>query len=309
MKARELIRDNYIDPAIGFDISYHSIIWNKDGRNESLPGGGNIHYHSIPAAGTLPHSHEFAEIILIMRGGITHLVNGENRQLDAGTLIFVRPSDTHSFKPLHNESCEMLILAYQLEMLLTLSQFFENDSFMWRYTEHVMPPTFVLNPDESETLANRLLNVQSDPFVSPTLMKTKTKVILADLFTRYFLEDMSSLEQTNVPEWLSALCRKMQQEDNLKIGLKRMQKLACKTPEHLCKAFRQYLNKTPTEFLNELRVNYAARRLSDSKDEIMAISLDLNFQSQSHFYKLFKQFYGVTPAQYRKNAGARRRVL
>jgi len=309
LKTTEILRDSCLDPALGFDISFHSIIWNKDGKTEILPSGGNIHFHSIPAAGTLPHTHEFAEIILIMRGGIIHTVNGENRQLDANSLIFMRPSDTHSFKPLHNMPCEMLILACQLELLLTLSQFFENDSFLCRYTEPVLPPTFILNPDEAETLTNRLLNVNASPFTPPALMRVKTKVIVADLFTRYFLEDLSNLQQENIPEWLSVLCTRMQQEENLKPGLKRMQKLACKTPEHLCKSFRQYLNKTPTEFLNELRINYAARRLADSRDEIMAIALDLNFQSLSRFYKLFKQFYGVTPAQYRQNAKTRRRIL
>ena len=309
MKTPKILYDSSLDPTLGFDISFHSLTWSKEGKTDFLPTGGNIHYHSIPVAGTIPHSHEFSEIILIMRGGVIHTVNGENRKLEAGNLIFIRPSDTHSFKPLRNEPCEMLILAYQLELLLTLSEFFENDSFMWRYTEPVLPPTFILNPDEADTLANRLLNVHSNPFIPPALMRVKTKVIIAELFTRYFLEDISSLEQDGIPEWLAELYRKMQQEENLKQGLKRMQKLACRTPEHLCKAFRQYLNKTPTAFLNELRINYAARQLADSKEEIIGISLDLNFQSLSRFYKLFKQFYGITPAQYRKNARTRRRIL
>ncbi|MDD5727918.1 MAG: AraC family transcriptional regulator [Victivallales bacterium] len=300
------MRDNYLESLQGFDIAFHYIAWHEKPGIESLPSGGNINYHSIPANGTTVHDHEFPEIILILRGRIVHRVNSETRELETGSLIFIRPSDTHSFKPYRNEPCEMLILSYQLELMLALSEFFENDSFMWRYTEPVLPPTFSLNPDEADSIANRLFNVNSTPFDSPVLMRTKVKVILADLFTRYFLENVAHLEQSDIPEWLTELCHKMGKEENLRQGLKRMHKLACCTPEHLCKTFRRYFKQTPTEFINRLRINYAARKLADSREEIMAIALDLNFQSLSRFYKLFKLYYGVTPAQYRKNAKIRR---
>ena len=309
MKDRETQHDNIIDPSLGFDISYHSITLTPHGTGESLPTGGNLHFHTIPASGTLPHTHEFAEIILILRGAIIHQVNGEIRRLEAGTLCFIRPSDTHNFRPAGEELCEMVILAYQLELMLTLSHFFEKDDFMWRYTEPVLPPTFILSPGDADLLANRILNVRTSPFTPLSAMRTKVKVIVAELFTNYFLEDLSSLTEEKVPEWLAVLCRKMQQPENLALGLKRMQKLACCTPEHLCKCFRKYLNKTPTEYVNELKINYAARKLADGRDEIMAISCDLNFQSLSRFYHLFKQYYGVSPAQYRKNARTRGRVL
>ena len=305
MAEKTILREKYLESLQGFDISFHSITWHEKVQSESVPSGGNINYHAIPANGTMPHSHEFPEVILILRGRIIHQVNGERRELEAGSLLFIRPSDTHSFLPYRNEVCEMLILSYQLELMLSLSEFFENDSFMWRYTEPVIPPAFLLNSDEADSISNRLLNVNSTPFDSPVLMRTKVKVILADLFTRYFLEERSRLAQDDVPEWLTSLCRKMGKDENLRQGLPRMHKLACRTPEHLCKTFRRYFKQTPTEFLNRLRINYAARKLADSKEEIMAIAIDLNFRSLSRFYKLFKQYYGVTPTQYRKNARSR----
>lgn len=85
-----------------------------------------------------------------------------------------------------------------------------------------------------------------------------------------------------------------------------MQQLACRTPGHLCKSFRKYLRRTPTEFLNELRLNAAARRLADTREDILEIAGELNFQSVSQFYHLFKAYYGMTPAAFRKfHAGER----
>ena len=130
MTEKTILREKYLESLQGFDISFHSITWHEKAQSESVPGGGNINYHVIPANGTMPHSHEFPEVILILRGRIIHQVNGERRELEAGSLLFIRPSDTHAFLPYRNEVCEMLILSYQLEMMLSLSEFFENDSFM-----------------------------------------------------------------------------------------------------------------------------------------------------------------------------------
>ncbi len=114
-----VLQEKYLKSLQGFDISFHYITWHGKGYIEFIPSGGNINYHSIPANGTIPHSHEYLEIILILCGRIIHHVNGESRELDSGNLIFIRPSDAHSFRPYRNEACEMLILSYQLEMMLS----------------------------------------------------------------------------------------------------------------------------------------------------------------------------------------------
>jgi AraC family cel operon transcriptional repressor len=86
-----------------------------------------------------------------------------------------------------------------------------------------------------------------------------------------------------------------------------MQKLACRTPGHLCKSFRKYLGKTPTDFVNELRINHAAKLLSDSQQDILEIADAMNFQSLSRFYCLFRRQYGVSPGAYRRlHAGEKR---
>jgi AraC family cel operon transcriptional repressor len=79
-----------------------------------------------------------------------------------------------------------------------------------------------------------------------------------------------------------------------------MQKLAGRTPGHLCKVFRKHLRKTPTDYINELRINHAASMLADTHDEIVAIADELNFQSLSRFYSLFRKTYGISPAAYRR---------
>lgn len=300
--------DRFISPTVGGRVTFHSVRWSQDAA-AVIPTGGDLNFHAIPERGTPPHTHEFAEIILVMTGKIRHSVNGEYQDLNGGNLIFIRPSDTHAFRPFRGESCEMVILSFRLETLLALSHYLESDAFMWKFTAPPLPPLFPLSVAETETLGVDMLSLNAAAAGPPQTLKVKVKIMLAELFTRYFLEDRYFLRENSVPEWMETLCREMRRPENFIVGLKRMRKLACRAPEHLCKSFRKYLGKTPTEFINEQRVHYAARQLVDTNEEIMAIALDLNFQSLSRFYHLFHQYYGVSPAKYRSQSKVRVGVI
>lgn len=72
-----------------------------------------------------------------------------------------------------------------------------------------------------------------------------------------------------------------------------------KSLAYLCRAFQAELGKTPTEFVNSLRLNYAANMLAQSDSDVLTISMDAGFGNLSHFHHLFKAQYGQTPRTYR----------
>ena len=174
------------------------------------------------------------------------------------------------------------------------------------YPEYTEDPEYQ-EPIPYEELSLELLNLNAQG-VSPAVRKIRFKVLLAELFTHFFLPRQSA-GGADAPKWLENLCEKMGAPENFIPGLKRMQQLSGYTPEYLCKIFRKHLGRTPTEFINELRINYAARMLADSDESIAELAYHLNFQSLSRFYHLFHRQYSCTPAEYRKRALAARRLL
>ena len=80
-------------------------------------------------------------------------------------------------------------------------------------------------------------------------------------------------------------------------------RLSGKSPEHLSRSFRTHLGSTPTDWLNRLRLERAALRLSHTNESILAISLDLGFEHLGYFYRLFKRRYGLAPRAYRQRHG------
>ena len=292
--------ENWLDPAISARISCHEFTWVEGSDLRSSPTGGDLYFHQLPLTGTSLHCHDFSEIVLVNSGGLIHLVNGDHQHLEAGTIVFMRPDDEHSFMPDgRSDKAEVVLLDFDLELFLSLSIYLENDTFLQQLTASVLPPSFQLDPASATALYSRMLTLNS-PSLPPHLRKARLKILLGELYARFFIDEVILLSESQVPDWLEELCAQMRREENFKGGVERMQRLACRTPGHLCKCFKRYLGKTPTDFVNELRLSHAARELADSGGDILSIADELGFQSLSHFYRLFKERYGVSPAVYRR---------
>lgn len=300
--------ENWLDPVINARITCHEITWIRSGGFHSMPIQGGLFFHSAPRSGTMLHTHDFSEILLVSSGKVIHRVNGEKQYLSTGNLCFLRPDDLHGFAPdPDSEKCEIVMLDFDLELFLSLSAFFENDAFLHQLTAPVLPPCFKLDMNTTSNLYARILKLNR-PQELPMLRKIKLKNLLAELFARFFIDESNLLTESQIPDWIEHLCSEMRKEENLLAGFPRMRKLACRTPQHLCKYFKKFLGRSPTDFLNELRVNYSAHLLTDSNEEVTVIADKLRFQSLSRFYHLFRQYYGISPVAYRKLHQGKQRV-
>lgn len=282
----------------GAVITFHKITWDLSTKPFSICTDGNINYSSYHHETKL-HTHELPEIILLISGSIKHIVNNETQEINPPSILFIRPNDTHSFKKGDSSTCELISFSFNLELMLELSRYLEDDNFIWNFTESPVAPVFKISEKEMEKNSNSLLRINE--LVKTSFTKVRIKIILSNLFTTYFLDFDHCFNRHIIPKWFLSLCNQMNTPQNLKLGLVTMKKDANCTQEHLCKVFRKYLDQTPTEFINELRMKHAKILLQNPSLEIFEISQELGFKSLSRFYHLFKKQYGIPPAQYKKN--------
>jgi AraC family transcriptional regulator len=71
------------------------------------------------------------------------------------------------------------------------------------------------------------------------------------------------------------------------------------SPSHFARSFKASFGATPYRFVMRERVEAAKSVLVGSKISASQVATALGFASQSHFVKVFRQFTGVTPKQYR----------
>jgi len=106
------------------------------------------------------------------------------------------------------------------------------------------------------------------------------------------------------PDWLRHACLEVRNPEDLIQGLPRFFFLAGRSPEHVSREMKRLMGKTPTEFLNELRLDRASQLLCTTALGTLEVSLECGFENLSWFHRLFKSRFGVTPLQYRKRGAA-----
>jgi AraC-like DNA-binding protein len=70
-------------------------------------------------------------------------------------------------------------------------------------------------------------------------------------------------------------------------------------PDHLTRVFKKNLGMSTIKYINTLKLNHAKELLSTTNKSIKEISYLVNFKDEKYFMKLFKNYEGITPSQFR----------
>src|SRR6266853_57653 len=73
---------------------------------------------------------------------------------------------------------------------------------------------------------------------------------------------------------------------------------ACMSPSHFNRAFKSVFGSTPAEFVENLRVNEANRRLSTPKRTIDTVAASVGFSDAETFRRAFERRFGAKPRGY-----------
>lgn len=84
-----------------------------------------------------------------------------------------------------------------------------------------------------------------------------------------------------------------------KVSLEAVAELVNMTPTSFSRYFKSRVNKSFSDFLKELRIDYARKLLNENKTSIHSVSYDSGYTTISNFNKQFKEVTGKTPLQYR----------
>ena len=71
----------------------------------------------------------------------------------------------------------------------------------------------------------------------------------------------------------------------------------CVSRRQLERIFKQYLNRVPSQYYLELRLNKARQMLMQTSKSIIQIGLSCGFSSGPHFSSAYRNFFGTTPRE------------
>jgi len=82
------------------------------------------------------------------------------------------------------------------------------------------------------------------------------------------------------------------------ISIKKLASVSYMSKSSFYRYFKNEFGITPTEYINDKRMQLASRLLQKPENSVTDVSYKLGFSSLSHFIKLFKSYIGTTPKQY-----------
>jgi AraC family transcriptional regulator len=113
----------------------------------------------------------------------------------------------------------------------------------------------------------------------------------------------AKLDDAKEPEWLAPVVADLRQRFREKLELRDLAHTASVHPSHLARAFHRFQGRPIGDYVTGLRVQYVARQIALGTVPLRTIAADAGFADQSHMTRVFKDFTGMAPAQYRRSMG------
>ena len=112
--------------------------------------------------------------------------------------------------------------------------------------------------------------------------------------------EKNSDDLPDVSQSVSEIKRIIQKEYMNDCGLEEIAEKVSLTPAYVSFIFKKETGNNLIKYLTDLRMQKAKELLEKSNKKIVDICKMCGYQNQSYFNKLFKNYYGITPKQYRE---------
>lgn len=126
----------------------------------------------------------------------------------------------------------------------------------------------------------------------------ETKGILYQLISRFLknLKIKSNYKDARINKCLQYI----HENTDKNITINNLSGIACMTDNHLIRLFKKEVNTTPLRYINSKKIEKAQLLLLTTDIPIRQIALELSFDNISYFNRIFKEYTGKTPSEYKK---------
>lgn len=238
------------------------------------------------------HWHRSVEIFAVFEGNLEFCVNEHTHVLEAGEFIIVNSNEVHSIlSPNKN-----LTVVIQIPLSA-----FENYYTGERYVRFLHEPDV---PDKHVMeLVREMYNTYGEKKCGYDLcVQSSFYRLMYLLVTKYRELKVSDeqLRQNKNLTRLSMITGYIRENYTKELSLESLAEIFGYSPTYLSKMFRKYAQTNYKSYLQNVRVEYAAKELRNTDHTVSEIAENHGFPNHKAFSNAFRQKYGLLPSEYRK---------
>lgn len=259
-----------------------------------------LDFSSVPT-----HWHEEMELIVIKKGCGKVFLDLVDSEVSAGDIIFVLPGQLHSIEQKKGLSMEYENIIFKPSLLRTADQDLCYKEFLQPFFSGLVDFPALVTPNHPDYTRLHFCIEQIDSLcdLRPTGYQLAVKGLLFQLF--YLLISFGSVRPLNPKgkkflDKIKLILSHVQENYARPIPIKEVADICFYSESHFMKFFKDCMGVSFTHYLNDYRLQAAAKLLGESDDTILEVASAAGFENLSYFNRAFKKKYGMTPGQYRK---------
>ena len=263
-----------------------------------------IFFEKGEKAHDLTHWHNTIEVIRMMEGNMTVVVNGTACPLERDDILIINQQQLHRILG-EETTCG------SFQRIMIDQDLFTAERSL--YEKYVLPAISEGSFDQicykkGDSITSEMLHVFDEiadlERLQPPAFELREVGLMYILFQRLYQfykekrEERHSLVNQDIllyRQIVDYICRNYME----KLSLDDIASHGNISRSKCCSIFREYAGRSPIDFLNLYRLRLSADLLKNSNDSIAAVAANCGFGQQSYFNRLFLREYGMTPREYR----------
>ncbi len=282
-------------------------IYHEDKSHTSPEFPYNTYLCSIPLdfSAVNMHWHEEAEIIVIKKGRGIISVDLTEYEVKTGDIVLVMSGQLHAIRQLGDNAMEYENILFKPFLLRSVGCDLCWDSFLSPMFSAALTIPSVIRPDDGgyHEIAEEIDRIDRFCDTKPPGYQLAVKGHLYLLF--HHLHAQCSVSEQKTPrkqlEKLKTILSYVEKHYAEPITIEEIAGICFYSKSYFMKFFKESMGMGFIAYLNDFRLEIAARMLLAADTNILDIASACGFENLSYFNRSFKKKYGLTPGRFRKS--------
>ncbi|MFW2503350.1 AraC family transcriptional regulator [Clostridium diolis] len=261
------------------------------------------------------HKHNYIEFNYVYQGKLTQIIDNKEITLQKGELIFLNQCINHEIKASAKEDI-IINFIIRPEFFEYIAGFLDNDNIISKF----LMTTLYRYYDKGEYLyfkVSERKNIQDliekiiVEIYTPSVMSKATIKLLVGLLLVELIKKSKDIEIYSMDNYekmiIIEILEYIEEFYNKGTLLELSEKL--KIPDYkLSKLIKKHTKMTFKELLQEKKLSKAIELIKSTDYRIVEIVEHIGYENPTHFYKIFRDKFEMTPRQYKLNLSCNKKM-